>query len=170
MMDQLSTLFSAGIDLKAVLLLAAVGLIAIGAAGMVLSRDLFRIVLALAIAEAGANLMLVIAGYRFDAVAPILTGSTTDQLMVDPVPQAMVLTAIVIGVGIQAFALSVVVRIKQTYGTLDMRELRLLMTAEIDTEAAVPAQAGQDAPLGDRPIPAPGMNPMTSTRGGEGKP
>ena len=69
-------------------------------------------------------LLLVLAGFRWDAVAPILTGEMSAQAMVDPVPQAMVLTAIVIGVGVQALALSLVVRIHQRYATLDMREAR----------------------------------------------
>ncbi|MBT4075609.1 MAG: Na+/H+ antiporter subunit C, partial [Gammaproteobacteria bacterium] len=68
----------------------AMGLIVIGIVGVVTLNNIFRIVLALVIAEAGANLLLVIAGYRFDAIAPILTGSSVNQLMVDPVPQAMV--------------------------------------------------------------------------------
>ena len=74
--------------------LGAIGLCVIGIGGIVLSRNLFRMVLALAIAEAGANLMLVLAGYRWDAVAPILDpAAAAPSSMVDPVPQAMVLTA-----------------------------------------------------------------------------
>ena len=61
---------STGVGL--VFFLGAIGLIAIGIAGIVLSNHLFRMVLALAIAEAGANLLLILAGYRWDAVAPIL--------------------------------------------------------------------------------------------------
>ena len=81
-----------------VFFIGAIGLCVIGITGIVLSRHLFRMVLALAIAEAGANLLLILAGYRWDAVAPIFTGTAGGQAMVDPVPQAMVLTAIVIGV------------------------------------------------------------------------
>ena len=44
--------------------------------------------------------------------------------MVDPVPQAMVLTAIVIGVSIQALALALIIQVYRHYGTLDIRELR----------------------------------------------
>ncbi|MEW8683055.1 MAG: NADH-quinone oxidoreductase subunit K, partial [Candidatus Thiodiazotropha endolucinida] len=59
-------------DPELILYTTAIGLIAIGLAGVVMSSHLFRMVLALVIAEAGANLMLVLAGYRWDAVAPIL--------------------------------------------------------------------------------------------------
>ncbi|MCW5585057.1 MAG: NADH-quinone oxidoreductase subunit K [Chromatiales bacterium] len=138
-----------------VFFIGAISLCVIGIAGIVLSRHLFRMVLALAIAEAGANLLLVLSGYRWDAVAPIVTGSLSGQAMVDPVPQAMVLTAIVIGVGVQALALSLVIRIRQRYGTLDMQEARQRMQDELDNDAGVTPPRSQERPAGERPIPAP---------------
>lgn len=138
-----------------VFFVGAIGLSAIGIAGLVLSRHLFRMVLALAIAEAGANLLLILAGYRWDAVAPILQGSGTLPTMVDPVPQAMVLTAIVIGVGVQALALTLVIRIRQRYGTLDMHEARRRMQEELDQAAGVTPSRSQELPAGERPLPAP---------------
>lgn len=138
-----------------VFFVAAIGLCVIGIGGIVLARNLFRMVLALAIAEAGANLMLVLAGYQWDAIAPILGVSNSTQPMVDPVPQAMVLTAIVIGVGVQALALTLVIRIQQRYGTLDMHEARRRMFEDLDDEAGVRPSASQEKPLGERPLPAP---------------
>jgi multicomponent Na+:H+ antiporter subunit C len=44
--------------------------------------------------------------------------------MVDPVPQALVLTAIVIGVAVLALALSLSIRLYQHYGTLNLRKIR----------------------------------------------
>lgn len=120
-------------DIPAMLLSGAIGLIIIGLGGLVLGRNLYRLLLALAIAEAGANLLLVMAGFRENSVAPIVTDfNNILPSMVDPVPQAMVLTAIVIGVGVQALALTLIIRIRQTYGTLDMSELKKLMEADLD--------------------------------------
>lgn len=129
-----------------VMFAGALGLLAIGIAGMVLSRHLFRMILALAIAEAGANLLLVLAGFRWDAVAPILRGEAAPATMVDPVPQAMVLTAIVIGVGVQALALSLVIRVRSAYGTLDMREVRARMEADLAAAAGVVPAGSQEEP------------------------
>ncbi len=67
-----------------------------------LSRSLTRIVVGIGLIGNGANLLLVVAGSR-PGVPPIvgrLTGST------DPIPQALVLTAIVIGFALQAFLLA----------------------------------------------------------------
>jgi len=139
-----------------ILFAGALGLIGIGAAGLALSRDLFRMILALAIAEAGANLLLVLAGYRWDAVAPILTGAPVAvPAMVDPVPQAMVLTAIVIGVGIQALAVALVIRVYRAYGTLDVRELRDRLEGDICAAAGIEQPGSRDAPAGERPLPVP---------------
>ena len=131
----------------------AIGLIVIGVAGIVIAKNLFRILLALVIAEAGANMMLVLAGFRFDAIAPIVTGQVTQ--MVDPVPQAMVLTAIVIGVGIQALALSLIMQVYKCYGTLDMRVLSRRLERDIAGSAGVSPADSEEEPAGDRPLPSP---------------
>jgi len=131
----------------------AIGLIVIGISGLVISKNLFRILLALVIAEAGANMMLVLAGFRFDAIAPIVTNSSQTVQMVDPVPQAMVLTAIVIGVGIQALALSLILQVYRSYGTLDMREISRKLELDIASNAGVKPASSDEGPAGERPLP-----------------
>lgn len=121
-------------DAPVILMSGAVGLLVIGIGGMVLSDNLFRSLLALAIAEAGANLMLVIAGYQWGSVAPILGEQLAAGPMVDPVPQAMVLTAIVIGVSVQALALALLIRIYQNYGTLEPRRLKQILDQQLDQQ------------------------------------
>lgn len=143
-----------GPPLELVLFAGAVGLLAIGAAGLVLSRDLFRMILALAIAEAGANLLLVLGGYRWGAVAPILVAGEPAGAMVDPIPQAMVLTAIVIGVGVQALAIALAIRVRRAYGTLDLRQLQRSLEQDICDAAGIEAPGSHDAPRPSRPLPA----------------
>ena len=139
-----------------ILFAGAVGLVALGIAGLVLSNHLFRMILALAIAEAGANLLLVLAGFRWGAIAPILQpGAPQDVPMVDPVPQAMVLTAIVIGVGVQALALSLVIRVREAYGTLDLRVVRQRLEEDLSVAAGVVLPGSREKPAGERPLPPP---------------
>ncbi len=133
-------------DLITTLVAGGVGLIAIGAVGLAVSRHLLRLVLALGLAEAGANLLLVLAGYRWDAVAPILTGAAAHQPMVDPIPQALVLTSIVIGVGVQALAVALLIRVKAAYGTLDIRELKPLLERDICAAAGLAPAASSEIP------------------------
>ena len=116
---------------EVVLYMGAIGLLIIGLSGLLLVHNAFRMLLSLVMLEAGASLLLVLSGYRELGIAPIfLTDfsnaalSSQDILMNDPVPQALVLTAIVIGVGIQALALALLIKIKHYYGTLDMCLIR----------------------------------------------
>jgi multisubunit Na+/H+ antiporter MnhC subunit len=136
-----------------VLLVGAIGLVSIGAVGLVMSSHLFRMLLALVIAESGANLLLVLAGYRGGAVAPIIGYGMPGAPMVDPIPQALVLTAIVIGVGVQALAVAILVRVYRAYGTLDMVELRNRMELDIAGAAGIPAPSSAQEPAGGRPLP-----------------
>ncbi len=134
-----------------ILYTGAVGLMVTGVYGIVMSRHLVRIILALALLEAGANLFLVMTGYRADAAAPILIHGVIPRSMVDPIPQALVLTAIVIGVGIQAFAVTLALRLYRAYGTLDLHEIRTRMEHDIAAETGSPPPHSADAPRIIRP-------------------
>jgi len=93
-------------DLGAILFSGAFGLVVIGILGIVMSTHLVRIVLSIVLLETGANLLLMLSGYRAGAAAPIIIDGVIPAAMVDPVPQALVLTAIVIGVAVQAFMMT----------------------------------------------------------------
>ncbi|MGA7180833.1 MAG: sodium:proton antiporter [Thiobacillaceae bacterium] len=142
-------------DLINILAAGGIGLVAIGAVGLAVSRHLLRLVLALAIAESGANLLLVLAGYRWDAVAPILTGGAVTRPMVDPVPQALVLTSIVIGVGVQALAVALLIRIKEAYDTLDIRELKARVEGDICAEVGIAPPQSAHLPAAGQPLLVP---------------
>ena len=109
---------------------AVMVLIAIGLFAILFKRNLIKIAIGITIVEAGVNLFLITLGYREDGVAPIFTnlpsGVAIPGGMVLPVPQALTLTSIVIGVAILALILSFVVRIYRHYDTLDARQLRRL--------------------------------------------
>ena len=106
-------------------------LMIIGLYTMMISHHLIRMILGLSLLENGVNLAFIIAGYKIDGVPPVITDiEHIPAIMVDPIPQAMVLTAIVIGVAIQAFALILVIHIYKAYGTLDRRELKLILQAQ----------------------------------------
>jgi multisubunit Na+/H+ antiporter MnhC subunit len=133
-------------DTGLVLYTGAFGLILIGIAGIVLSTHLMRIIFGLALLEAGANLLLLLATWREGASAPIIVNGVVPEVMADPVPQALVLTAIVIGVGILALALSLTLRVQRAWGTLDMREIRQHLEKDIADAAGIDMPASSHAP------------------------
>lgn len=99
-------------------------LILIGLFGALTNRNILRMIVAFAVANTGVNLVLVSVGYMNGRTAPILNEAVpvaeATARIIDPVPQALVLTAIVIGVGVTALMLAYAYRLFKTRGTLDI--------------------------------------------------
>ena len=105
--------------------IGAFGLIFIGLYTILVKHNLIKVIIGLGILDTGVNLFLVSVGYITKGTAPIFSKPDIDpEHMVDPVPQALVLTAIVIGVAVLALALSLAIRLYQHYGTLNLRKIR----------------------------------------------
>jgi len=94
----------------------------IGLYGLMAKRNLIKKIIGLYILEGGVILYFVSVGYRSGASAPILEKGV--EKVVDPIPQALMLTAIVIGICVIALALSMAVKIYEKYKTLDIEELK----------------------------------------------
>ncbi len=105
--------------------LGAFGLIFIGLYIILVKRNFIKVIIGLSIMETGVNLFLISIGYIKGGTAPIFSQPGIKAVsMVDPVPQALVLTAIVIGVAVLALALSLAIRLYGHYGTLNLRIIR----------------------------------------------
>ncbi|MFA4645705.1 NADH-quinone oxidoreductase subunit K [Pyrococcus kukulkanii] len=104
----------------------AIALILIGLYTVLVKKNLLKILVGLSIMETGVNLLLISIGYVSGKSAPILSEGITPSQAVDPIPQALVLTAIVIGVATTAMALSVAIILYEKYGTLNIEEIRRL--------------------------------------------
>ena len=92
---------------------------------LVLRHSLMKLVLGLIFLSHGANLLIFSAGGLESRGLPIITESvkTLQSPMPDPLPQALILTAIVISFGILAFALALVYRSFRLTGTDDSDQL-----------------------------------------------
>lgn len=96
-------------------------LIVIGVWGMLTQRNMLKMVIGFSIVDTGVHVMIVSLGYVSGGAAPILDGEVgPGTVFVDPVPSALVLTAIVIGLAVTALMLAYVVRLARTKGTLDV--------------------------------------------------
>ncbi|HID25534.1 MAG TPA: cation:proton antiporter [Thermoplasmata archaeon] len=109
----------------AVMLLILTGLYAV-----VFRRNIIKMVIGIKIIESGVNLFLITLGYREGGLAPIFTNlpekTEIPGQLVLPVPQALTLTSIVIGVAVLALLLTLTVQIYRHYKTLDAGEIRRL--------------------------------------------
>lgn len=101
-------------------------LIAIGIYGLLSQKNLVKLIVSLNIVELGVNIFIVSIGYVAEGKVPILSpiANKSSMRFVDPLPQALVLTAIVIGVGVTALALSLVLKVKESYGTIELDKIR----------------------------------------------
>ena len=107
---------------------AAFFLIALGMYTIVTKYNLVKTVIGLSIADYGVNLLLISIGFNPGGTAPIFTWSELDynSFFVDPVPQALTLTSIVIGACVTAMSLALVIKLEEQYGTIDTRKIRRL--------------------------------------------
>lgn len=93
---------------------------------MLLRRSLVKLLIGLALLSYATNLLIFIAAGLTRGQIPIISaGETTlDPPFIDPLPQALVLTAIVIGFGVMAFALALAFRAYRSIGTDDLDEMK----------------------------------------------
>ena len=108
--------------------IASFFLIVLGLYCIVMKYNLVKTVIGLSIMDYGVNLLIITIGYNPGATAPIFTEGelTAASTFVDPIPQALTLTSIVIGACVTAMSLSLVIKLEEQYGTIDTREIRRL--------------------------------------------
>ena len=90
---------------------------------LVLRRNIVQVVWGISILSQAANVYLVTMGGLGGSVPIVGHGSHGATATTDPLVQALVLTAIVIGFGTTAFALVLTYRVYEEHGTLDLTEL-----------------------------------------------
>ena len=115
---------------------------------LVLERSLTRVLVGLLVLGNGVNLLFLIAGGRAGE-AP-LVGTADPNAMSDPLPQALVLTAIVIALGTTAFLLAMAHRSWQLNGNDDVQDdvedasIRRLAAADEASDSHDLATGGDD--------------------------
>ncbi|SOC14581.1 Membrane bound protein complex subunit mbxG [Rhodobacter sp. JA431] len=107
-------------------LLIGFTLILLGLYGALTNRDILRMIVSFTIADTGVNVVLVSVGYMAHRTAPILDSAVpagqAAARIIDPVPQVLVLTAIVIGLGVTALMLAYAYRLFRLRGSLDISQ------------------------------------------------
>lgn len=94
---------------------------------LILSQQLMRWLFGIVILSSTINLIIFIGGRLQTITPPFVSANSVapPQLVANPLPQALILTAIVIGFGLLAFSLVLVRKIWQGFKTLDTDKLRL---------------------------------------------
>ncbi|MFA0811660.1 Na+/H+ antiporter subunit C [Microbulbifer epialgicus] len=94
---------------------------------LMLARDLLHYLFGLVLISNAANLAIFIAGRLTRAAPPLVPKGLEVPPMpiANPLPQALILTAIVIGFGLLAFALALIAQAYKVLGTLDVDTMRI---------------------------------------------
>ena len=105
-------------------------MILIGLWGMLTKPNLIKIIISISVAETGVNVILVALGYIQGKTAPIIDSAAlnvnTLTKVIDPIPSALVLTSIVIGLGTTALMLSYVIKMKRVKDSLSIEDYGVL--------------------------------------------
>lgn len=113
-----------GLPVSTILLTTGFGLTLIGLWGMLTHRNILRIVIGFELMGTGLHIVMVATGYITGGTAPIIDAALTkaDALhrAIDPIPSALVVTAIVIGMSVTAIMLAFAIRLYAAKKTLSI--------------------------------------------------
>ena len=107
------------------LLLAVVaGVLYAGGVYLMLRRRLAQLIIGLVLLSNGSNVLILAAAGVTRAKPPLIVAGQALEPFADPVPQSLILTAIVIGFGVLAFALVLAHRVQHSTGSDDIDTIR----------------------------------------------
>lgn len=95
---------------------------------LILRRSLVKLILGIIILGNGANLLIFLLGRITKGNPPIIPGDLKvfAEAYADPIPQALILTAIVISFGLQSFAIILIKRVYKVVKTDDIDEMNAI--------------------------------------------
>ncbi|PTT69033.1 Na(+)/H(+) antiporter subunit C [Arthrobacter sp. HMWF013] len=115
---------------------------------LILERSLTRVLLGLMLLANATNLLILATG-GYAGLAPLYDKDTAAQDYADPLPQALILTSIVISFAVTAFMLGIIYRTwvlaRQDEIEYDLEDLRVAETPSFDAEddAEIPAETSE---------------------------
>ncbi|MEC4114471.1 Na+/H+ antiporter subunit C [Myroides pelagicus] len=109
------------------LLVFLVGILYSAGIYLILRRSMVKLLLGFMMLGNGANILIFLMGELSKGKAPIIDGEESQftDVYADPVPQALILTAIVISFGLTAFAIILLKKVHATTGTDDLDSLNV---------------------------------------------
>lgn len=95
-------------------------LLFLGLYGMIVSKNYMKKMMAMNVMQVAVIFFFLCFAQKEGGMIPILNGITTDpSLYINPLPHALMLTAIVVSLGTTGVAIALLMRIKETYGSVE---------------------------------------------------
>ena len=101
-------------------------LLMIGFYAVIVKSNLIKKLIGLSIFQSAVFLLYITMSKVDGGTAPIFQAGVEDQVFSNPLPQVLILTAIVVGISTTALGLGIVVRIKEEYGSIEEHEIQEL--------------------------------------------
>ena len=101
-------------------------LFSIGLYCVLRKRNIIKMIIGIGIMEYAVNLFFVLIGYLEGGSSPIYARGQTISKMVDPLPQVIVSTAIVLGLSVTLLLISIAIKLYEKYGTFDITKINKL--------------------------------------------
>jgi multicomponent Na+:H+ antiporter subunit C len=107
----------------------SMAIIAAGIYALAMKDNILKKLLGMSVLSNGIHIFFISLGYREGGLVPVIRDFDVSRFAstaVDPLPQALVLTSIVISLSVLAVGLSISILLYRHYGTLDSRAIRRL--------------------------------------------
>lgn len=96
----------------------------LGLAGMILSKNYMKKMMCMNIMQIAVILFFLCFAQKNGAIIPIMNGTDEEAISyINPLPHALMLTAIVVSLGTTGVALALLMRLKESYGTVEEDEI-----------------------------------------------
>ncbi len=99
-------------------------LLVIGLYAVIAKTNLVKQLIGLSIFQGAVFLLYISMNKVEGGTAPIFLNGNTERIFSNPLPQVLILTAIVVGIATTALGLAVVVRIREEYGTVEEDDIK----------------------------------------------
>ncbi|MBU1043523.1 MAG: sodium:proton antiporter [Candidatus Omnitrophica bacterium] len=112
-------------------------LFSIGIYGVLVKRNIIKLIISTMILNYAVYILLVLMGFRWQGQVPVFVSDQEINFMVDPLPQSMVMVAMIVGLAVTALLVAVAMRLYQQFKTFDIKEIIEIKTKkpEVDNNA-----------------------------------
>jgi len=101
-----------------------IALLMMGFYTVIVKNNLVKRLLGLSLFQSAVFLLFIGIGKVEGGTTPIFTKLVDSQVFSNPLPQVLILTAIVVGISTSALGLAIILRIKEAYGTIEEDEIQ----------------------------------------------
>ncbi len=101
-------------------------LFGVGIYGLLVKKNIIKLIMSLMISSYAIHIFLIASGFRWHGRTPVLAAGEQAQniVMVDPLPQTLVLISIIVGAAVTSLLCVVAIRLYQKFGTFDITKMK----------------------------------------------